>query len=67
VKRPAKRSLFLFKEGGRRMDEELTDFMIEHDCEYCLYFLKACRAIDRCVFDHLPPEWPDEDIEMFFV
>ena len=49
------------------MDDEVMIFRSDHDCEYCLYFIKKCRAKDRCVFDYLPIDSLEEDVELFFV
>lgn len=49
------------------MYENETVFQIEHDCVCCLYFKRPCKAFGRCVFDYLPIDSPDEDIELFFV
>lgn len=49
------------------MDEVLKRFREEHDCKYCLYFRKGCRARDRCVFDILPYDSLETEIELFML
>lgn len=49
------------------MKADLKAFREEHECKYCLYFRGKCKARDRCVFDYLPIESLEEDIELFFV
>ncbi len=49
------------------MKESLRVFRKEHECKDCMYYRKECKARDRCVFDYLPPESLDEDIELFLI
>lgn len=49
------------------MDELLKLFRQQHDCKYCLYYRKECKAKDRCVFDYLPYDSVEEEVELFLI
>ena len=49
------------------MKEEIKIFRSDHDCKYCMYYKEKCKATDRCVFDYLPIDSLEEDVELFFV
>jgi len=49
------------------MDEIVKMFRKKHDCKYCLYFRKECKAQERCVFDYLPYDSVEEEVELFLI
>lgn len=49
------------------MDEQIMSFRKEHDCRYCLYFMKICKAAMYCVFDYLPMDSLEEDVVLFIL
>ena len=49
------------------MKQILKVFRAEHDCKYCIYYKNKCKAIDRCVFDFLPLDALEEDVELFLI
>jgi len=49
------------------MDPGVKAFREEHECKCCLYYKKECKADKRCVFDYIPTETLDEEIEVFFI
>ena len=62
------RSLFQFdQKGGWDVDEQIMRFRKEHDCRYCLYYMKICKAVMYCVFDYLPLDSLEEDVVLFIL
>ncbi len=49
------------------MGTALKAFREEHGCRYCLYFRSKCNGRDRCVFDFLPMDALEEDVELFLI
>jgi len=49
------------------MNTILKAFREEHECKYCLYFKTKCKAKERCVFDFLPLDALDEEVELFLI
>lgn len=68
IERPEILVFFLFHgKEGLYMDPKIKLFRESHDCKFCVYFLKQCKAKKRCVFDYLPIDSKDEEIEVFFI
>ena len=49
------------------MDAMLKEFRKQHECKYCVYFKKECSAKERCVFDYLPFDSVEEEVELFLI
>ncbi len=49
------------------MNSIIKDFRNSHECRYCLYYRDKCKAKDACVFDFIPADSLEEDIEVFFI
>jgi len=49
------------------MAGKIRKFRKEHDCILCLYYKNKCKADKICVFDYLPIESLEEDVELFIV
>ena len=59
-------SLFVSGKEGN-MNESVREFREEHGCKYCLYYKSQCDGNERCVFDYLPIESLEEDVELFLM
>ena len=60
-------SFLILKKRRAEMDEQIMSFRKEHDCRYCLYFMKICKAAMYCVFDYLPMDSLEEDVVLFIL
>ena len=65
---PEQSGPFLFQaEGGFKMNAVLKAFREEHGCRYCFYYRNKCEAKGICVFDFLPMDALEEDVELFLI
>ena len=49
------------------MKTGIREFRREHDCRNCLYYMNLCKAWQYCVYDFLPEDALEEDVELFIV
>ncbi len=49
------------------MDAVIKAFREEHECKYCMYYKTLCKATNICVFDFLPMDALEEDVELFLI
>ena len=49
------------------MNAGVKEFRVKHECKYCVYFKKECKAKERCVFDYLAYDSVEEEVELFLI
>ena len=49
------------------MNSSVSAFRKKHGCKICPYYKKGCKGTERCVFDFLPFDNVEEEVELFLI